>query len=271
MQKIVLLTSGSWYGEKIAKRLLEKGIPVSAIVYILPLTIQECKRLYPGYNGMNPIHAAKLTKHLIGKFFLKRRILKQYSKYTKSIYFNGQLNSIEMESLLKKLDYDFLLLGGTGILKENIINTAKKGVLNSHPGLLPWARGTGVVGCSIQRSIAIGCTVHFVNKGIDLGPIITRKLLRIENIETSLAELEKKNDELAIELMVEVVEKYIMNNQAFSPKIQTEKFEMCRWLNPTERAREDENIKEGKAFSLFQQWKTKCEEETLELIEDRAK
>jgi len=49
-----------------------------------------------------------------------------------------------------------LVLGGGGILQPHIIATARSGVLNAHLALLPWVRGCGVVGYSLDEACLLG-------------------------------------------------------------------------------------------------------------------
>ncbi|MDD5571821.1 MAG: formyltransferase family protein, partial [Bacteroidales bacterium] len=51
------------------------------------------------------------------------------------------LNESSLIDFLKEKKYDVGIQGGTGILKENIINKFKSGILNFHPGDLPKYRG----------------------------------------------------------------------------------------------------------------------------------
>ena len=62
-----------------------------------------------------------------------------------NFYFFKNLKSNELISFLEKSKYDIGIQGGTGILKKNIINKFKLGIVNFHPGLLPMYRG-----CSAQ-------------------------------------------------------------------------------------------------------------------------
>jgi methionyl-tRNA formyltransferase len=50
----------------------------------------------------------------------------------------GTLNNRRMWNDLKRLDPDFRILARMGIIKDHIINTARIGVINTHPALLPW-------------------------------------------------------------------------------------------------------------------------------------
>lgn len=263
--KLIMLTNGSSHGVKIAEALKKKNITFDTILFILPSTFKECSRLYVNLNRLNPITIIKIFKLVVIRQLKRISIKRQYLRWCKGVRFTGFLNSKDMEYILKKCEYDFLILGGCGILQKSILETAKEGVINSHPGLLPWARGTGVVGCSIQRNIAVGSTCHFVNAGIDTGNIIVQKLLNIKGDEKSLQELELMNENLAADLMVEIIEKYISKGILPPFEIQNERFAICKWVNEVERDSINKDIANGKAKELFDKWIVFCTDESLYL------
>lgn len=60
------------------------------------------------------------------------------------------------------------------ILKENIINSVRGGIINEHWGYLPYVRGKSTIEYSILLNIPIVCTHHFVIRKIDCGNIIAK-------------------------------------------------------------------------------------------------
>jgi methionyl-tRNA formyltransferase len=83
-------------------------------------------------------------------------------------------NDADTERLLRELDPDLLVLGGTRILRPRVFERARHGALNSHPGLLPEVRGSASVAWAIALDERVGCTCHFIEAGIDTGPIVGR-------------------------------------------------------------------------------------------------
>jgi methionyl-tRNA formyltransferase len=99
---------------------------------------------------------------------------------------------------------DVLVLGGTRIIKPTILDVPCQSTLNSHPGLLPWLRGSTSVGWALYKDLPQGATVHFVERGIDTGDIIFSRQLPVYHHDT----YESINYRIAIlagELMVEAV------------------------------------------------------------------
>ncbi len=81
--------------------------------------------------------------------------------------------------LLRGLAPDLIVLGGTRILKPHVFAPARHGALNSHPGLLPEVRGSASVAWAIERDEHVGCTCHFIEAGIDTGPIVGRREIAV--------------------------------------------------------------------------------------------
>lgn len=82
----------------------------------------------------------------------------------------------ETIGLVRRLQLDLLVNAGTPrILGEGILTAPRLGVLNVHPGLLPWFRGCTCVEWAVHLDEPIGNTVHLMTAGIDEGPIVLRR------------------------------------------------------------------------------------------------
>ncbi|MCA9690602.1 MAG: hypothetical protein KC636_13415 [Myxococcales bacterium] len=79
---------------------------------------------------------------------------------------------------------ELLVLGGTRILKPRIFELARCGALNAHPGLLPEVRGSASVAWAIHLDERVGCTCHFIEAGVDTGPIISRRVIDVRRGDT---------------------------------------------------------------------------------------
>jgi len=85
---------------------------------------------------------------------------------------------------LKSLDLVFSVCHGP-IFKEPYISSVKYGVINLHPGPLPYYRGRNLSANAIINGEAwFGVTLHYVDEGIDTGPIIDISWLDIFSDET---------------------------------------------------------------------------------------
>ena len=70
---------------------------------------------------------------------------------------------------------DLVVFGGTRIIRGEILDHPKDGVINSHPGLLPDCRGSASPAWSVYHDIPIGSSTHFCDNGIDTGELLLRR------------------------------------------------------------------------------------------------
>lgn len=93
---------------------------------------------------------------------------------------------------LKEYPIDLICLAGyMRILGEEVIQTFKEKIINIHPSLLPAFPGLNAQKQAIEYGVKFsGCTVHFVDSGIDSGPIISQTVVPIydNDDEKSLSE-----------------------------------------------------------------------------------
>ena len=84
-------------------------------------------------------------------------------------------NSEQVMPHIKELDLDLIVFGGTRIIRGEILDFPKDGVINSHPGLLPECRGSASPAWSVYHDIPIGSSTHFCDNGIDTGQLLLRR------------------------------------------------------------------------------------------------
>jgi len=93
---------------------------------------------------------------------------------------------------LKIFSVDLVCLAGyMRILGEEVIQTFKERIVNIHPSLLPAFPGLNAQKQAIDHGVKFsGCTVHFVDSGVDSGPIILQSVVPIydDDDEKSLSE-----------------------------------------------------------------------------------
>ena len=71
------------------------------------------------------------------------------------------------------------------IISPYFIKEYKNKILNIHPALLPAFPGLDAQKQAIEfGSKFSGCTVHFVDEGIDTGPIIIQEVVKVNNNDT---------------------------------------------------------------------------------------
>ena len=127
-------------------------------------------------------------------FALKRA--KQNNIETEYINFKSFKNREDYDKkiieCLKEKDVDLVVLAGyMRILSSHFIKMYKNRIMNIHPALLPSFPGLHAQKQAVEHGAKIsGCTVHFVDEGVDSGPIILQKAVEVsdDDTEESLAE-----------------------------------------------------------------------------------
>jgi len=98
----------------------------------------------------------------------------------------------EIIKTLKEKKIDLVVLAGyMRILNPYFIRTYKNKIMNIHPALLPSFPGLHAQEQAVEHGVKVsGCTVHFVDEGVDSGPIILQKAVEVsdDDTEESLAE-----------------------------------------------------------------------------------
>jgi len=93
---------------------------------------------------------------------------------------------------LKEKDVDLVVLAGyMRIISHYFIKMYKNRIMNIHPALLPSFPGLRAQKQAVEYGVKVsGCTVHFVDEGVDSGPIILQKVVEVsdDDTEESLAE-----------------------------------------------------------------------------------
>ncbi|AFM39925.1 formyltetrahydrofolate-dependent phosphoribosylglycinamide formyltransferase [Desulfosporosinus acidiphilus SJ4] len=107
-------------------------------------------------------------------------------------YPNRQAQDEELLIWLKENQVELLLLAGyMRVLGPQFIRQANIPVLNIHPSLLPAFPGLHAQRQALDYGVKVsGCTVHFVDEGLDSGPIILQEAVPVlaEDTEDSLAQ-----------------------------------------------------------------------------------
>ena len=201
--------------------------------YLLSILPNECKILGCIISDVSPfgkkesfIKKAYKTFNIFGlKFFLYYSIKFVYNKIFRSsiksflktknireIKLNGSINNQTNLKLLKSLKPDLLVsILGNQIFKKELISLAPKGCINLHSALLPKYRGLMPTFWVLKNNEKYtGVSVFFVDEGIDSGPIIVQKKIKIDN--KSQSELIKLTKHLGMELIAEALRLIINDN-----------------------------------------------------------
>lgn len=150
----------------------------------------------------------RAEKHKIKSVLLDRKI------YGDKL--SDKINEI-LEKNNEKTSY-IILAGYLSILSEEFIEKWEKKIINIHPSLLPKYGGKGMYGMKVHEAVIknkekeSGCTIHYVDSGIDTGePIMS---IKVEVSESDTPEsLQKKVLEKEHILLTEGIKKLLENEK----------------------------------------------------------
>lgn len=114
----------------------------------------------------------------------------------------------ECLAAVRAVEPELIVLGGTRILRGELLEVAPLGVLNCHPGLLPECRGSASPAWSVVHDLPVGSTCHFCDAGIDTGDLLLRRELPVRRGMT-YEDLCYGTLVLSAELMVEAHRAYV--------------------------------------------------------------
>ena len=241
---MVVLAGDNAQARQLIGEMHARGIPLHAIV-VLTGSFRAPRR-----RGWIATARRKIV------FRLRRR--RVFREWCARVIGTGELNDAQVLRDLRRLEPDWIVLGGLGILSEETIGTARRGVLNAHPALLPWVRGNGVVGHSLARGIPIGATVHYVDRSIDTGAIIDRRLLPVRPGAVPLQELERDAGRLAVRMMADTVEAILRTGEAPPAATQPVRYPLVRWPDAEGRRALRALADAGRAHELYATWEPFC-------------
>ena len=90
-------------------------------------------------------------------------------------------------AILKERHVGLVVLAGfMRILSGDFISHFSGRIMNIHPALLPSFPGLDAQGQAVRYGAKVsGCTVHFVDEGMDTGPIILQQAVPVEEDDTT--------------------------------------------------------------------------------------
>lgn len=114
---------------------------------------------------------------------------------------------------------DLIILAGfLSILDNTFVNNWTKKIINIHPSLLPKYGGQGMWGIKVHQQVIAnkelesGCTIHYVDAGIDTGEIILQKKFQLTSgIEAD--ELQSQIQMLEKQVLIEALQMLITNKK----------------------------------------------------------
>jgi phosphoribosylglycinamide formyltransferase-1 len=117
----------------------------------------------------------------------------------------------------KKIDY-IALAGFMRILSPAFIKAYEGRLINIHPSLLPQFPGAHAIRDAFEAKAKVtGVSVHFVDEGVDTGPVILQREIKV-NPEDTLESLETKIHALEYEIYPEGINLVLAGKSVYSKR-----------------------------------------------------
>jgi methionyl-tRNA formyltransferase len=226
--------------EKIAFLMVGNNLHARILLHML---VQE--KLYPKLviNETGTLRAEKLSLWLKNDIFnlpsVENLLFNTTSHYETVDSFDGPMS----HALMRDLRPDYVISGGGGIIRKDLLDLPRIGFLNIHPGLLPEYRGVDPVLWALSEGGLLGATLHLMSSGIDEGPLLIRRVLEEEPQHRTILGWRLACMHLGAKLLVE----FLRDPKSFPPRQQDEK--QARYFSafPAEKIIELESIASSRA------------------------
>lgn len=141
--------------------------------------------------------------------------------FTAKEYPNKQAYEEEILEKLTQMEVDFIVLAGyMRLLGHVLLQAYDRKIINIHPSLLPAFAGKDAIGQALEYGVKVtGVTVHFVDEGMDTGPIIDQRAVTIdseETRETLIKKIQEQEHKLLPEVIQRLANKEVSQNEGVS-------------------------------------------------------
>jgi len=244
----VIITAGfdkSSFAVCVAELLQRKDVSVEGIVVVNPFAFKRVVNTVRK-KGVNFILEA--IPRLIGKIGMVEddySPLKEFQR-DEEIEFNSlkkwahannvsytlvpSINHIRSEQFIKNKKPNYLIYGGGGIIRSNIIDAVDGNILNAHLGPLPEIRGMNAIEWSVLLNERNEITIHFIDHGIDTGKIVKSYPMQIEKGDT-IEVIREKAKVKGVEGLVDAVSNNLIGKANL--KENTDSYRQCFILSNT--------------------------------------
>lgn len=126
-------------------------------------------------NNPDAYGISRAKKHGLPVHVLNHQNFKNREEFDQELIKTLQSNKVQL----------VVLAGFMRILSPAFLRAFPQRIINIHPALLPAFPGTHVQKKALEYGVKFsGCTVHFVDEGVDTGPIIIQSVLPVQDDDT---------------------------------------------------------------------------------------
>jgi len=155
--------------------------------------------------GLAKAHNPYLQPRLKHKDGIFRSLREVSSSYGFPLMVCNHQNAPPSIAQLRTWSPDLILFTGGNILRRQLLEVPRLGVLNLHLGLLPEIRGMSSPEWSLLKHVPVGVTIHYMDAGIDTGPILQRYEFPDGAACESLSDLRNRLIAFGVEKIGEIV------------------------------------------------------------------
>lgn len=107
-------------------------------------------------------------------------------EFSSKDFANKQAYEQEILARLKESEVELIVLAGyMRIIGTTLLSQFEGQIVNIHPSLLPSFPGKDAIGQALAARVKVsGVTVHFVDEGMDTGPIIAQETVELDGTES---------------------------------------------------------------------------------------
>lgn len=127
-------------------------------------------------------------------------------------YENKAAYEQEIVNVLERNEIEWIFLAGyMRLLGETILNTYEGKIINIHPSLLPAFPGKDAIARAFEAGVdETGVTIHYVDAGMDTGPIIAQEAVKVlegDTVESLQARIQEVEHRLYPKVIKELIQK----------------------------------------------------------------
>jgi len=117
----------------------------------------------------------------------------------------NQLLSDILLAVLRENGIDYCISFGTHILSGLLLDEYKYRIINFHPAILPMFPGLKAIDQAVEHGnvMLVGNTAHFIDSGVDTGPIIMQSVTTMQNF------LKDRDYDVILDMQIPMLNKII--------------------------------------------------------------
>jgi phosphoribosylglycinamide formyltransferase 1 len=170
-------------------------------------------------RGMVEVVAVGSDKPAAGALERAREAGIETGVFERSAYPDREARDRALADWLDRREVELVVLAGyMQLLSPGFVRHFALRMINVHPALLPSFPGLAAIEQAIAHGVRVtGVTVHFVDEGVDTGPIILQEPVRL-NYTRPIAQLEEDIHAVEHELLPRAVELIAAGKVAVDPE-----------------------------------------------------